>query len=315
MNLGDGSHTFAVRASQLGNTGPATTYDWTVDTVPPSTSLASGPPSEATTGSASFTFTSSETGSSFVCSLDAAGFAPCTSPKSYEGLGDGNHVFRVEAVDLAGNADPTPASYAWRISGVGPGTADHRPPGNVTRFRRAVAYGVLRLAWKRPPDVDFDHVVLLTSTSAKSPPRKALYQGAASAYVERHFRNGFDYRFTVLSYDHAGNVSRGVSIAVRASALLRSPADRAVVRKPLRLIWDKIPRASFYNVQLYRGTQKVLSTWPRRTKVELAARWSYAGRQFGLNNGVYHWYVWPGFGPRSRSRYGQLLGQSTFRVR
>jgi hypothetical protein len=39
-------------------------------------------------------------------------------------------------------------------------------------------------------------------------------------------------------------------------------------RQPVRLIWDKIPRATFYNVQLYRGTQKVLSTWPRRPKVE-----------------------------------------------
>ena len=314
-DLVDGPHTFSVRASLLGNTGPATTYDWTVDTLAPDTSVASGPPAEATSGSASFTFTGSETGSTFVCSLDAGGFAPCTSPKTYEGLGDGNHRFRVQAVDVAGNADPTPASYTWRISAVGPGTADHTPPENVSRLRRAVRYRVLRLGWARPPDADFDHVGVFVSTSAKSPARAAVYQGAASAYVEKEFRNGFYYRFTVVSYDHAGNASRGASTVVPASALLRSPGDGAIVRKPPRLVWNAVPHASFYNAQLYYGTKKVLSTWPRRPRVQLGRGWSYAGRRFGLSKGVYHWYVWPAFGPRSRSRYGQLLGQATFRIR
>lgn len=314
-DLGSGSHTFAVRASQLGNTGPATTYTWTIDTTPPDTSVASGPPADATIASASFTFTSSETGSSFVCSLDATGFAPCTSPKSYGGLGDGSHTFRVQAVDAAGNADPTPASYTWRISGVGPGTADHTPPGNVTRLRRAVGYGVLQLAWARPSDADFDHVGVFVSTSAKSPARAPVYQGAASAYVEKQFRNGFYYRFTVVSYDHAGNASRGTSTVVAANALLRSPGDGAVVRTPPRLTWNAVPRAIFYNAQLYYGAKKVLSTWPRRPRVQVGRAWSYAGRRFGLNKGLYRWYVWPAFGPRSRSRYGQLLGQATFRVR
>jgi hypothetical protein len=314
-DLVDGPQTFSVRASLLGNTGPATTYDWTVDTLAPDTSVASGPPAEATSGSASFTFTSSETGSTFVCSLDAAGFAPCTSPKTYEGLGDGNHRFRAQAVDVAGNADPTPASYAWRISTVGPGTADHTPPGNVSRLRRSVSYRVLRLAWASPPDADFDHVGVFVSTSAKSPARAAVYQGAATAYVEKDFRNGFYNRFTVVSYDHAGNASRGASTVVLASALLRSPADGAIIRKPPRLVWNAVPNASFYNAQLYYDTKKVLSTWPRRPRVQLGRGWSYAGRRFGLNKGVYRWYVWPAFGPRSRSRYGQLLGQATFRVR
>jgi hypothetical protein len=313
-DLVDGTHTFSVRASRLGNTGPATSYGWTVDTVAPDTSIVSGPPAEASSASASFTFASSENGSTFVCSLDAAGFAPCTSPKSYDGLGDGNHAFRVQAVDLAGNADPTPALYAWRISAVGPGTVDHTPPGNVTKLRRAVAYGVLRLAWTRPPDADFDHVGVFVSTSAKSPARAAVYRGAASAYIERHFRNGFYYRFTIVSYDRAGNASHGASTAVPASALLRSPGDGTLVRKPPRFVWAAIPKATFYNAQLYNGRQKVLSTWPRRPRLQLGRRWSYAGHRFALSKGVYHWYVWPAFGPRSRSRYGQLLGQATFRV-
>jgi Bacterial Ig-like domain len=313
--LGSGSHTFAVRASHFGNTGPATSYTWTVDTIPPDTSIISGPPAEASSGSASFTFASSETGSAFVCSLDASGFAPCASPRGYAGLGDGGHTFRVQAVDAAGNADPTPASYGWRISGVGPATADHTPPGNVRTLNRSVGYGRLRLAWRLPTDADFDHVGLFVSTSAKAPARAAVYQGAASAYTVNHFRNGFYYRYTVVSYDRAGNASVGVSTVVPASALLRSPSDGAIARTPPHLLWEAVPRARFYNVQLYYGSHKVLSTWPRRPRVRLGKRWSYAGGRFTLKAGVYRWYVWPAFGPRARIRYGQLLGQATFRVR
>jgi hypothetical protein len=314
-NLGSASHTFAVRATQLGNPGPPTTYNWIVDTIPPDTTIGSTPPAAATSASATFTFNSSEAGSTFSCSLDAAGFDPCTSPKTYSGLGDGSHTFRVQAVDAAGNADPTAASYTWQISGVGPATVDHTPPRDVSNLRRRVAYGVFRLSWSRPPDADFDHVGVFVSTSAKTPARLAIYQGSASGYTTKHFRNGFYYRYTVVSYDHAGNPSRGVSATVSGGALLRSPADGGVVRKPPRLLWTGARGATFYNVQLYRGSQKVLSTWPRNAAVQLAKGWIYAGRRFTWKKGLYRWYVWPAFGPRTKSHYGQLLGQATFKLK
>jgi hypothetical protein len=311
-NLGDASHTLAVRATQLGNTGPPTSYTWTVDTVPPDTTLVSAPPADSNSGSALFTFTSSEAGSTFACSLDTAGFDGCSSPKIYSGLGDGTHTFRVQAIDAAGNADSTPASYTWRIAGVGPATVDHTPPGNVRGLRQRVGYGFLRLSWSDPPDADFDHVGIFVSTSATTPARVAVYQGSASTYAAKHFRNGFYYRYAIVSYDHAGNASRGVSTVVSASALLRMPADGARVRRPPRLLWSGTLGATFYNVQLYRGSQKVLSTWPRKSAVQLATRWTYAARSFRWKKGSYHWYVWPAFGPRRRFHYGQLLGKASF---
>jgi hypothetical protein len=311
-NLGDASHTFAVRATQLGNTGPPTSYTWTIDTIPPDTTLVSAPATDSNSASALFTFGSNEPGSTFVCSLDTSGFDACSSPKTYSGLGDGRHTFRVQAVDAAGNADSTPASYTWRISGVGPATADYTPPGNVRGLRQRVGYGVLRLSWSRPTDADFDHIGIFVSTSAKTPARVAVYQGSASLYTAKHFRNGFYYRYTVISYDRAGNASRGVSAVVSASALLRMPADGARLRSPPRLVWAGTPGATFYNVQLYRGSQKVLSTWPRKSAVQLATHWTYAGNPFRWTKGHYRWYVWPALGPRRRFHYGQLLGQASF---
>lgn len=54
-------------------------------------------------GDASFEFASNETGSTFQCRLDNAGFAPCTSPQIYLGLAAGNHIFQVAAIDAAGD--------------------------------------------------------------------------------------------------------------------------------------------------------------------------------------------------------------------
>ena len=64
---------------------------------------------------ASFSFTSTETGSTFECQIDSGGYSACTSPKSYTSLTAGSHTFYVKATDSAGNTDSTPASYTWTI--------------------------------------------------------------------------------------------------------------------------------------------------------------------------------------------------------
>jgi hypothetical protein len=313
--LADGSHTFAVRAISLGNPGLPTTYSWTVDTVAPATAVTSAPPGLSHSPSAQFTFTSSEPASTFACSLDALGFTPCASPKSYAGLGDGQHVFRVEAVDAAGNADASPAVYTWQIAGVGPPTVDLTPPANVSRLHRTVGYGRLQLRWKRPQDSDFDHVGVYVSTSPKSRPRTLVYSGKSESYANNRFKNGLYYRYLVVSYDHTGNASRGSTSLVPPSILLQSPRDGRTLRSPPVLRWSAVRKATFYNVQVYDRGKKVLSAWPAKPRRALVRRWVYRGRHFRLRKGTYLWYVWPGFGPKAKSRYGQLLGQGTFKVR
>ena len=91
-----------------------------VDTTPPDTTIGSGPTGSTSSTSASFDFSSSETGSSFQCRLDTAAFAACNSPKAYTGLGATTHTFQVRATDAAGNVDPTPASRTWTVSAAAP---------------------------------------------------------------------------------------------------------------------------------------------------------------------------------------------------
>ena len=65
---------------------------------------------------ATFTFRANEQ-ATFMCSLDGRTF-PCTSPLRNSHLASGAHRFDVRAVDLAGNADPTPATQTWRVGPV-----------------------------------------------------------------------------------------------------------------------------------------------------------------------------------------------------
>jgi sugar lactone lactonase YvrE len=64
---------------------------------------------------ASFRFSSSEAGSTFLCALDAGKLRRCRSPRVYRHLRGGRHRFRVEAIDAAGNVDQSPAVRRFRI--------------------------------------------------------------------------------------------------------------------------------------------------------------------------------------------------------
>jgi len=61
-----------------------------------------------------FRFGSNERGSSFRCKLDRRPYRPCASPKAYA-AGRGAHAFRVFAIDSAGNRDPSPALFRFRV--------------------------------------------------------------------------------------------------------------------------------------------------------------------------------------------------------
>ena len=315
--LADGPHSFDVRAiDNVGNVdaSPATA-SWTVDTVPPQTSIASGPPGSSQSASATFTFASSEAASTFTCRLDGAGFVPCASPTTYTGLGDGDHTFSVQAVDAAGNADATAATYAWRVSGVDPPKQDLQPPANVRNVRRSVGYGRLQLHWRNPSNSDFDHVAVFVATKRSTPPRTLVFSGRRQTYLNRRFKNGLYYRYLIVSYDHAENAAGGTPVTVAPNVLLKGAGDGRIVHAPPLLRWAAVRKATFYNVQVFHRGQKILSAWPAKARQKLGRRWVYGGRHVTLRAGIYAWYVWPAFGPRAGSRYGQLLGEGTFKLR
>jgi hypothetical protein len=83
------------------------------DTTPPDTVIVQGPKKKTTSKKAIFKFNSTESGSTFECSLDGAKFKLCTSPHKVK-VRPGKHHFLVRARDAAGNLDTSEANWSWK---------------------------------------------------------------------------------------------------------------------------------------------------------------------------------------------------------
>jgi hypothetical protein len=93
-----------------------------VDAQAPVTTITKGPKRKQKTSKrrakAKFEFASSEPGSSFACKLDKTGWKPCASPyvtKVKAKFKAKEHVLAVRATDAAGNTEPEPAEYRWKL--------------------------------------------------------------------------------------------------------------------------------------------------------------------------------------------------------
>jgi RNA polymerase sigma factor (sigma-70 family) len=117
-DLAAGEHTFAARAKDEADNVDRTPARrrWTVvDATQPNTTITEHPRVNSNDSSPTFRFRASESRSRFECRLDDGAWRACSSPKTYNGLADGQHVFRVRARDGARNVDGTPATWTWTI--------------------------------------------------------------------------------------------------------------------------------------------------------------------------------------------------------
>ena len=141
-----------------------------------------------------------------------------------------------------------------------------------------------------------------------------LYKGNGTKLVDRKTKAGTRYWYEVKVYDQAGNVS-STTVNLKPIVGLYSPAEGAVVRGPPLVAWDAVKRARFYNVQLWLGRVKLLSTWPTKPKLRLPRSWKFEGKRRSLGDGRYKVFVWPAFGTPKSPDYGKLVGQVSFVVR
>ncbi len=302
-NLSDGSHTFAVRATDAaGNTGPDVAYGWTIETRSPTAALTLAPAGLSNSRSATFGFSADEP-ATFECNLDQRGFEPCSSPATYDGLGDGQHGFSVRARDAVGNFS-APVSQSWTIDATAPETTISSVPKSGTATSATFAFSATEGGTF---ECRLDGAPFAVCASPKS---------------YNPLRPG-DHRFEVRAVDAAGNADPTPALHTwkidaplrkLTSTALLSPTAGARVKRPPLLVWKRVARAGYYNVQVYRGKVKVFSRWPIRTRLQMKSRWRFQGRMRKLTPGTYRWYVWPGYGAPAARRYGSLLGQSTFVV-
>ncbi|GAQ81098.1 Peptidase S8 family with Protease-associated domain [Klebsormidium nitens] len=156
-SLPDAAYTFSVQIidTKYGMQSTPSSQTFTVLTKPPSTTLmSSDAPSNAAT--ATFTFTSpSANVASYQCQLNGTnlrappadigtvvsqegrsdlthGWQPCFTPETYQGQFDGDYIFSVRAVDLAGNVDPKPPTFSWSVNTLQPSAKITQAPGLYT---------------------------------------------------------------------------------------------------------------------------------------------------------------------------------------
>jgi hypothetical protein len=118
VRAGDGEVTITYQAP-----APQPEPESAADSSPPNVTITDGPKGRTSRTSASFEFESSEPGSTFECrkfrtdkpKTQSHPFLPCDSPKTFTDLRHGRRVFEVRATDAAGNTDPSPATYVWKV--------------------------------------------------------------------------------------------------------------------------------------------------------------------------------------------------------
>ena len=122
----DGAYVVHVQATDsLGNQQTGTTYaassSFTLDvTPPPAPTIASGPSGANNPASATFSFSDTEGGVSYLCKLDSGSYTACTNPVTFSALSTGSHTLSVEAKDAAGNISTTAASRTWTVDATPP---------------------------------------------------------------------------------------------------------------------------------------------------------------------------------------------------
>ena len=170
--------------------------------------------------------------------------------------------------------------------------------------------GQVTVAWTPLPG---DWVDVARAVDGSKAAARTIYHGDASSVVDQNAENGVRYRYAVIAHDAAGHV---VEVAVAAMPLgaMRTPPPGARIDAAPTLSWRGTAGAVLYNVQLFRGSHKILSAWPRTPALRLARSWEYGGRTHRLTAGTYRWYVWPGYRQGKGYRFGKLIGRSSFVV-
>jgi hypothetical protein len=335
----DGTYCYHVKVADLLTTadGPGVTVS--VDTLPPTATVAVAPAGELS-GTVAVSGTSADATSGVAASvLHVGAVGACPAGPVVNGSWDttaapnGPYEVCNVVTDNAGHVAtatlavtvanlrplarpvPLPAGAAPTVaaprSTPGADTLAPRAPSKLTVVAgraKSTARVPITARWVNPVAADFDHVVAVLNLARV--PRgpadgKLVYQGARSSAVltVRAGRNAF---LALYAYDHAGNMSpaaRRTIAAVPVSPL--HPASGTVVPAPPLLTWKAKASTAYYNVQLFHKGRRVLVDWPTRP--------SYRIPSARLEPGTYVWFVWPAFRHNgAATTFGTLIGRATF---
>jgi hypothetical protein len=226
-----------------------------------------------------------------------SGIASCSS-LTYQGPDSGAATPNGGCTDKAGNSSLRPVRLAY----------DATPPVLRDVGERSTPAGDV-LRWRSSNASDR---VVVQRTLRGSKAHATVLDGSVSSFTDKKIRPGAQYVYLVQSFDEAGNASKVVSIAALPKILIlrKTPYVPQAAGNPI-LRWRRVRGATYYNVQLFRGSKRIYAAWPTAHQVGLPATWKWSGHRFRLSPGRYRWYVWAGIGPRALARY-RAVGSARF---
>jgi hypothetical protein len=188
--LGDGGHTFAVRATDaVGNLGGELAFAWAIDTAAPTVTINTEPAALSNDTTATITFTVAGGPAGTTCAIDGGSATTCSSPFTTAALTDGTHTITVAATDSAGNVG-TATTNTFEVDTIAPTATITNQPAALSN--------------NNDPVVTFSTAGAPTSTQCR------LDTGAFSACASPvTFTNVSDgtHTITVRVADGAGNVT------------------------------------------------------------------------------------------------------------
>jgi Bacterial Ig-like domain len=201
-------------------------------------------------------------------------------------------------------------------------SADGRPPKPVTTFSAALSGSTVQLSWTVPA-LDFDRagVRVLRREGGQQPslgdPQSqtvGTFADGTTSFTDTTVVAGSSYSYAAFAVDRdapanaspflfAGPVTLPapppppprIPPSVKSKLLLPKRPDQVLAKRKLPLRWQQDKRARYYNLQLFRGTQKILSIHPSRTAATVDAKL--------LRSGSYTLVIWSGVGAPVRNRY------------
>jgi hypothetical protein len=234
-----------------------------------------------------------------------SGIASCTvttysGPDSTTGTPSGT------CTDRAGNVSAPVALPLW---------FDATPPA-LSGITASISGPYATIRWLAGSETARVTVVRTAADGTGAP--KTLLDGAPGATEVRDdgLVPGTPYVWTVTAADAAGNAATGRATGTLAAVAAQgtSPTTKARTKAPPTLRWRSVSGATYYNIQLFRGTRRVLNAWPGHARYTLPKTWRYGGRTHRLLAGRYAFFVWAGYGSPADHRYGKLLAKGMVKV-
>ncbi len=193
IGLDEGQHVFEVRAIEAtgeGDVGEPAIWEWTIDFAP-SVTINSGPDNPTNQTNAIFEFESDDPMATFTCSLNGSSAINCTSPYTYNSLGEDNYSFVVVAEDESGNTGSD--THNWEIDLTQPVVSVSGPEGKINVSTVSYSFS------SNEEDSSYECSKELEPWSACTSPKE--YSGLAEESHTFHFR----------TIDPAGNISESSS--------------------------------------------------------------------------------------------------------